>query len=117
MVAFILALTFSHQGVPSATRNSPPPQCVPTQGQQLFLCTVIRNWDQPNSASICLFGAAGVYGDVVASVVVNYSLTDYPLPPKLKNLVGNVFLASGEENIIPLGIMNIKVLNILKCHL
>lgn len=42
IVAFLPALTFSHQGVPSVTKNGPLPECVPTQGQQLLLCTVIK---------------------------------------------------------------------------
>ena len=112
MVAFLPALTFSHQGVPSATKNSPPPERVPTQGQQLLLCTVIKNWAQPNCISVCHLGAAGGYGEAVASAVVNHSLTDYCSPPKLKNLSGNVFLASGKQNKIPLRMVNIKVFNI-----
>lgn len=98
---FFPALTVSHQGVPSAAKNSPPLKRVPTQGQQLLLCTVIKNWAQPNCLSICQLGAAGGYGEAVASVVVNHGLTDYCLPSKLKNLSGNVFLASGKQNKIP----------------
>lgn len=76
MVGFHPTLTFSHQGVPSATKNSLPPECVPTQEQQLLLCTVIKNWAQPNCISICQLGASGGYGEADASVVVNHGLTD-----------------------------------------